>query len=228
MSDPITRLQDDVVARLNEASFFSDITILEEQTGVTDNDVLQALNARATKSGKQGAAVLVLRPTRTNAKPAAPGPQWTLSMIVRVMEIPTLNRSTSGGTTHPSEEISQEVEQLLHHWVHNGQGALAVTEVEPWNNGEGVIGHDITLQTIFAVQPPSRASAPTISGTYAAVSLSCDTAGATIRYSTDGDYPDATNGTTYTVPFAVASGTTVRAVATKSALDASHVAEKVM
>jgi hypothetical protein len=52
------------------------------------------------------------------------------------------------------------------------------------------------------------------------LSLACSTDGAAIRYTTDGDYPDATNGTLYTAPIALPeAGTVVRAAAYKTGLN---------
>jgi hypothetical protein len=61
-------------------------------------------------------------------------------------------------------------------------------------------------------------------GTYTAaqsVSLSSIDADATIRYTTDGSTPTATTGTVYTGPIAIASTTTVRALAVQVGLVAS-------
>jgi hypothetical protein len=48
------------------------------------------------------------------------------------------------------------------------------------------------------------------------ITLTTTTPGAQIRYTLDGSVPSATNGTTYTAPFAVASTTTVRSTAIKA------------
>ena len=48
-----------------------------------------------------------------------------------------------------------------------------------------------------------------------AVTLSCSTSGATIKYTTDGTTPSATNGTTYSAPFTVSATTTIKFCAIK-------------
>ena len=64
-------------------------------------------------------------------------------------------------------------------------------------------------------------------GTYAAaqsVELSCATAGATIYYTTNGTTPSATNGTEYEdTAISVASSMVIRAIATKTSMNASSV-----
>jgi LysM repeat protein len=55
------------------------------------------------------------------------------------------------------------------------------------------------------------------------VSLVTATAGAAIYYTTDGTIPTAANGTRYTVPFAVSTGTTLKAIAVKAGMRDSAV-----
>ena len=75
----------------------------------------------------------------------------------------------------------------------------------------------------------SKVEAPAISpdgGTFTSaqqVTLTCQTSGATIKYTTDGSTPSATAGTTYSAAFTVSSSTTVKAIATKIAMTDSNV-----
>jgi hypothetical protein len=63
------------------------------------------------------------------------------------------------------------------------------------------------------------------SGDFPTITLTCATAGASIRYTTDGSYPSPSK-TLYTVPIAgLAAGTTVRAAAYKTALNPGDVTE---
>ena len=55
------------------------------------------------------------------------------------------------------------------------------------------------------------------------VAISTTTAGATIRYTTDGSTPSETNGTIYTAPIALSATTTIKAIAYKSGLTDSGV-----
>ncbi len=93
-----------------------------------------------------------------------------------------------------------------------------------WSGSGG--GRAITLYTGY--KDPANPPAPTVvpvrilpaGGTFSEsvfVSLSCDTAGATIRYTTDGSVPTAASPV-YTRPFPVSVNTTVKAIASRSGL----------
>lgn len=87
-----------------------------------------------------------------------------------------------------------------------------------------------SLGAPVALTPPTQVRAPIFAapaGTYAetqAVTLSSATAGATIRYTTDGSTPTDTHGTIYTGPITVSATGTVKAVAYKTGLATSNVA----
>jgi chitobiase/beta-hexosaminidase-like protein/VCBS repeat protein len=74
-----------------------------------------------------------------------------------------------------------------------------------------------------------RASAPTFDpmpGTYmpnTSVTISSATAGATIRYTTDGSNPDRTSGTIYTAPIRLTTNTVIKALAIKAGMPDSVV-----
>lgn len=56
------------------------------------------------------------------------------------------------------------------------------------------------------------------------VAISCTTAGATIKYTTDGSVPSATNGTAYSQPLSVQNNLTIKAIAIKTGMPDSSVA----
>lgn len=86
---------------------------------------------------------------------------------------------------------------------------------------------------INSLQPSTLVATPTISpngGTFSApvsVTLSTATAGAAIRYTTDGTTPTSTTGTLYGGAFTVSATSTVKAVAYKSAMTDSATASAV-
>ena len=59
------------------------------------------------------------------------------------------------------------------------------------------------------------------------VTISCPTAGVTIRYTTDGTNPSASIGTVYSSPIAISATTTLSAIATKTDFDDSDIARAI-
>ena len=88
------------------------------------------------------------------------------------------------------------------------------------NSAPSALGKVATL----AFNPP-RGVYPNaaVASTPFEVTLSTTTAGATIRYTTDGTVPTETNGATYTAPIAIAQTTTLRAAAFRTGWEASKV-----
>lgn len=85
--------------------------------------------------------------------------------------------------------------------------------------------------TYIGGDAPEQVATPTFTpaaGTYASaqsVTIACATDGATIYYTTDGTEPSATNGTVYSDAIAVSETTTIKAIAIKSGMTNSAVAE---
>ena len=84
--------------------------------------------------------------------------------------------------------------------------------------GSGTVGGTITAGTTEAKSIVAAPSFSPVAGTFAStqnLTISSTTAGATIRYTTDGSTPSATNGAIYTSPVAIAVTTTLKAIAYK-------------
>ena len=92
--------------------------------------------------------------------------------------------------------------------------------------------YDMVLTEVSAVKDvsPIPCATPVISfnNTNSEVSITCATEGATIRYTTDDTTPTATSGTEYTVPFAINTTTTVKAIAIRTDFPNSEVAERMI
>jgi beta-glucanase (GH16 family) len=103
-----------------------------------------------------------------------------------------------------------------------GTGAMAATSATIGNNEK------FNLISVNGTQPPLQVVAPSFSvaaGTYASaqsVTLSSTTAGATIKYTTDGSTPTAASAT-YTAAINVAATTTIKAYALKEGMTDSPV-----
>ena len=109
----------------------------------------------------------------------------------------------------------------------SASGAIVVT----MNNGTG--GRAMYIKSItvtYSTGSTSTVATPTFSpaaGTYTEaqnVSISCATSGATIHYTTNGSTPTASSSV-YSTPIAVNSTTTIKAIAVKSGMTNSAVAE---
>ena len=104
-----------------------------------------------------------------------------------------------------------------------GTGVMSATATTIGNNEK------FNLISVNGVQPPLQVLTPTLSpagGAYASaqsVTLSCATAGATIKYTLDGSTPTVASAT-YTAAINVSATTTIKAYALKSGLTDSSVA----
>ncbi len=91
----------------------------------------------------------------------------------------------------------------------------------------GMTDSDVT-SGIYIIQ--AKVATPAFSpvpGTYATaqtVTLSCATAGATIKYTIDGTNPSATNGIIYTIPLTIGSNITIKVYAYKTGMTDSDMA----
>jgi uncharacterized repeat protein (TIGR03803 family) len=91
------------------------------------------------------------------------------------------------------------------------------------------IGSGLTDSAVSASSYTLQVAAPTfsqLSGTITStqsVSISSGTAGAVIRYTTDGSTPSETNGTIYSAPVSISANTTLQAIAYKSGMADSTV-----
>lgn len=116
-----------------------------------------------------------------------------------------------------------------------GSGPYTLTVTAPKNPGVEKRDGKVTLRatgvskTISVTQPGSKVATPTFSvnsgtyGTTQSVELNCATAGATIRYTTDGTTPNS-ESTIYSSAISVSSSTTIKAIALKSNYTTSEVA----
>lgn len=93
--------------------------------------------------------------------------------------------------------------------------AIGLTDQNFWSAISGVLGSSVS-DPMFSPAGGTYTAAQT-------VSITSTTAGASIRYTTDGSTPSATNGILYTGPVSVGSTTTLQAIAYESGLADSGV-----
>lgn len=220
MSDLVSQMQADVVAKLGAETFFAQFTIIPEIEGVTELDFEKALSTVKVTGGKIGAVLLVRLPTVNNQDFGSVVIQNRIRFSVRVLELPKFNRGPRGtGVTYSA--ISRELQIALNAFC-LGASTLYFKGTQPYNDGEGSIGEDVYFETVQALPMASKCQKPRISGDASAVTITT-ASGATLRYTTDGSFPTRT-ATLYAGPFAVVSPACVRAAAWLDGLQGSDVA----
>lgn len=227
MSDPLEIDQVDFAARLAADAYFSDITVLSQFQGVTENDISRALGTLTKKDGKAGACAIVLMPDLKPDGANTPGPLYVIHAVVQVVERPLVNRGATG-TGKSAESIGQRVRQLLHHF-NNGLGTTYNFDgMEPIPRGVGEISYGVAFtrkagdDDLIKVRTPKITASAALAP--ATITITCATSGAVIHYTTDGTPPSPNNPTAlpYSAPFNQATAATIRAAATSTDLVQSN------
>jgi len=212
MISPLEQLQSDIVGIISGSPFFATITVIREDSGVTESDAQLATQATAVKGGKVGAAVIIFQSEEEPLHEDAPGPEDKVTTLIRVLEVPEVNRSAQG-TGITARRMATKIRRLLH-LISVGPIALRAGRAHRYNDGEGTIGFDIVIQNVLNLQPEARVMNPQI-GPGNPLQIACNTPGAQIYYTTDGSFPAQGSGTSalYAGAFTVPVNTLVRAVA---------------
>lgn len=226
MSDPIAQLQADVFAKLGAEAFFAPFPMLLETNGLTQSEYEKSTQIVKVKSGKMGAALVVMLPEAKNDTFGSAVIEDRASVIVRVLEMPKINRGAQGIGVAWSE-ISREVKITLNTFILGGT-MLSYKGTTPYNDGDGTIGENVVFEIVLPLPRPVKCAQPRISGTLSAVSITTSTPGATIRVTIDGSFPSQGNTAAfdYTAPFTAIADMAVRAAAWKSDRQGSDVAEQ--
>jgi hypothetical protein len=133
----------------------------------------------------------------------------------------TIASATAGATIRYTTDGSTP--DASHGTIYSGPLTLSATTTLRAIASKDGMNDSPVASASYVINLP-RAEAPVFSptpGTYDAaqsVSITSATAGATIRYTTDGSTPDASHGTVYTGPVTISATTTLRAVATADGL----------
>ena len=211
--DPLEQDQDDFLARLCADAVLGTVPCYAQHKGVTADDIEQAFASSIAKGGKAGACAIVLMPElKPGRDEEAPGPSYTESLTVQVMEEPDTNRGASGFGLS-AEYLATRVRQLFHLWQPAGNAwrfaSLARLDVE-----EGKVSYGVTFSRFGSDAEPARTATPSSDLVAGHIVLSTTTVGAAIWYTTDGSYPTPTGETStlYSAPFP-ATACTLRAAA---------------
>ena len=192
-------------------------------TGMTIKVIAAGLDAVSTdviKSTVTSATYTIAQPKAATPTFSPAGGEYSAAQSV------TLSCSTSGATIYYTTDGTTPSTSST---VYNGAIAVSsTTTIKAIAAASGYSNSDVATAT-YTINLPQVAT-PTFSpaaGNFTEaqnVTLSCTTSGATIHYTIDGTTPTASS-TTYTGAINVASTTTIKAIAMKSGMADSEIAE---
>lgn len=232
----LEQLQVDIAARLAADSFFVDIPVYVLRPRASlgflqiQDLINQTLMGLTIQASKCGVAVIVLMPLADGYNPDTPGPRLRFLPTVRVQEFPPVNMGPTG-TAKTAEEVGLYVMQMLHQ-ANFGNGNVLVAADEAMTPSDAY-DPKLTIDCKFrmesglaqAAQVATVLVAPRSGSHSQSVTMTCATVGASIYYTTNGDYPTAASGTIYSAPFTPAAACTIRAVAVLSGYMQSNISQ---
>lgn len=229
------QLQKDVAAFLASHSEFTYVPIVRADADVDAGDALtedieqQLLTGDLPKNGKVGLCVVLGVPKLTNTAPNSHGPVEDFEMLIQVIEHKGNNMAASIGTQIRCDDLAESIRRLLNLHVHDGAHGLMVIDCVPDTQVPDT--HRsllIRVQTkAHVLTPYEKTARPVLSLADPLLTITCATAGASIYYTINGDFP-GTSATAYSGPVDVGelpNGTLIRAAAFKSGLRGSDVAQ---
>jgi hypothetical protein len=200
-----------------------------QYTGPINVSTTTTLKAKAYKSGwtpsSTSNATYTISITQTVATPTfnPPGGNYTSAQIV------SISCTTSGATIRYTTNGSEPTESSAQYTGPVNVSATTTLKAKGYKSGWTP---SATASATYTISPTQTVATPTFSppgGTYdtaQSVSISCATAGAMIRYTTNGNEPTESSAQ-YTGPINVSSTTTLKAKAYKSGWTPSATASAV-
>jgi hypothetical protein len=199
----ITEQREEIKDLLEAEPYFDDINIFLQDDKDIEQEIERALGPMKGKGGKSGACVMIVTAKAGPRVDSEFGPVWDLSHALRILESPVVNRGTSGsGKTHAA--IAERIATTLHGITLTSAAAPLMIEppgITPADDPR-FPGSDIAFATsgqLAATLP--QCATPAIAEDAGELTLTCDTAGAALFYTTNGKNPSPRNGTLYTAPF---------------------------
>ncbi|MGZ0657098.1 chitobiase/beta-hexosaminidase C-terminal domain-containing protein [Coraliomargarita sp. W4R72] len=240
MSDFLVDLQSDLEGLLLSDPRLSEIPVLVERKGITEDDIANAIGVFNTREGsdKTGLAIVVAMPGIESPAGGSTMLQFKTSIALHVFELPVVNLSDSGHGIS-AESLAMQLLDLTHHWSAVSGRTLTPDSraITPGNAAEGYIGYDVNLVWQDGLTATPRTERPKITYDEATekVSITCSDSDAIIYYTDDGTFPYPENPTvqiynepvtnagvivthvdsvvTYGEPFTALSSTEIRAIA---------------
>jgi hypothetical protein len=227
--DPILQDQADLHALINADATFAEVTVLLENKGDIESDVLQGIATLNEKAGKLGAIAVVLEPEEVPTDPETPNPELRVRLFVQVLEDQIFNTGATG-TGKSAFALARRVRQIGHrrsfgrgvwYWV----GTTPAPQDSPTRRSRLV-----TFERRDAEQRATKLGAPLIDPESGATPQNVTLTppdGAAIWYTLDGSTP-IPNGPTavlYEAPIAIAAACTLRCAAYLDGAEPSNIAE---
>ena len=203
-------------------------------TGLTASNIRIDVGASGDSWGQNGfsrSAIGGLQIIRNGALSAVATPTFTPAPgTFSSAQTVTIGCGTAGATVHFTTDGSTPTASSA---VYTGAIAVAsTTTIQAIATATGLTNSSVVSATYtitIVPPPPGTVATPTFTptpGTYSAaqsVTIACSTAGAAIHFTTDGSTPTASSAV-YSGTIAVASTTTIQAIATASGMNNSSVA----
>lgn len=231
----LTKIQEDIAARLAAAEYFSDIPVVMERQGDIAQRVARALGPVTARGGKTGVCVIVDQLIADAESVNVSAPLLNCKITCQVIENVTINNGDSG-TKKAALTVAVAVLNVLHHYSAAGLGAILVPDQRAIVPAKDPLGLAYDVQFTMRVSDPQilvKVATPTVTPSTGAapqtVTLACATSGATILYTVNGNppYTGQVGASVYTAPIAVSAAATLRVAASKTGYITSNTARAV-
>lgn len=218
MSSVLTNIIQECADEVAALEWFEDITVLTEDIGDLQNEVTKALGVMNVAGGKVGTFVLFVFESARLERQTDFGPVFGgIKLSARVIEEPTLNRGDAG-TGKITRETAEKLAAALSLFTPasgNGPVLLEDPAIEPIafllpSQPDPMPGHEVrfTVPGSLAIVK-TKCVAPAAVNNAGLWTMTCDTPGAAIFYTTDGKNPRPGHAL-YTEPVALPGGATLK------------------
>lgn len=233
MTDPITRMQEDVAAILGEDVRLADVTIQQEDKGTITEILNRALQGVAPEVGKKaGLVVVVDMPALKVAEPDCPVLDFVIEQTVTILEKPMFNRAVTGTQITAAGAVEIVAHRLQYRGT--GLGTMLCQRAEPISAeeaGKVSVGYTLFFNLRRALGNEARGACPIMTlGEGTCELIGGGHSGEVIYFTLDGSAPvPGLAGTqTYSAPFAIEEGQTVRASTKATGLNLSDFNETIV
>lgn len=200
----LAALQEDIAGRLAADELLADVLVLSERKGDLSSEIDTALGVVAGKFGKCGACIIVTPLSGLIEFPDLPNPEIQAEITIRILEDPTFNMG-DGGTQKDALTLARRVSRLLHRYCPAGLAGTVVADsphIVPVFDTKAPVAYEVNFHahesplfrtpkvlvpSIFPTEGEPTAAVPL------AVTIGCDTAGASVYYTLDGSHPAPLN-----------------------------------